>query len=195
MKTMKYLLAAVCACFLAACSVDTPDNAVTPEPDQDVPTAKEKTMIPTEMIWRLDSILVINYPGTAIETQRMLYAGQDTYQWTYTFYPCTYQFPDDLMLNNDFEGGSIRLSEQFDKDFCKYLCTVDHEIISAGYLCYYKDKFTFSGLQQGCWVEFMIRETDTKWDSVVWTSAYNSAEAQDGTVEERVIEYYSRLRE
>lgn len=35
MKTMKYLSIAILACFFAACSVDTVDNPVIPEPDQD----------------------------------------------------------------------------------------------------------------------------------------------------------------
>ncbi len=36
MKTMKYFVSAVFACFLAACSVNSPDNPVIPELDQDI---------------------------------------------------------------------------------------------------------------------------------------------------------------
>jgi hypothetical protein len=40
----------------------------------------------------------------------------------------------------------------------------------------------------------MIRETDTNWDTDVWTCAFDSSVALDGTVEERIIEYYSPVR-
>ena len=140
------------------------------------------------MMWQLDSTLVINNPGTPIETYQMLYAGIDTYQWTFTFYPCTEKLPNDIIFYSDFEDYSVNVSEQYNKNYCKYLCTESGEIISAGYLCYYRDMFTFDGLQQGCWVEFKIRETDTNWDTDVWTCAYNSDVEQDGTVLERVID-------
>lgn len=190
---MKYYLVAVCACFFAACTVDSPDNPVAQAPEG--PTAKEKAMVPTEMIWQLDSTIVINNPGSLIETYQVLYAGQDTYQWTYTFYPCTYKFPDNIVFTSDYDDSSINISEQFNQDYCKYLCTLGDDIISAGYLCYYKDMFTFQGLQQGGWIDFMIRDADTKWDSDVWTCSFDSSVAPDGTVEERTIEYYSRLRD
>jgi hypothetical protein len=193
MKTMKYFLIAICACFVTACTNDNADDPV--GPIEESPTAKEKAMIPTEMIWQLDSVLVINYPGTLIETYEMLYAGQDTYQWTYMFYPCTYKFPDDLVFYSDFEGEAFQMSKEYNQDYCKYICTSNDEIVSAGYLCYYNDMFAFNGLQQGGWVEFMLREADTKWDSDVWISSYDSSVALDGTVEERTIEYYSRLRD
>jgi hypothetical protein len=69
------------------------------------------------------------------------------------------------------------------------------DIISAGYLCYYKDFFTFSGMQQGGWIEMMLREADTKWDSDVWTCSFDAEVELDGTVVERNIEYYSRVRD
>ena len=147
-------------------------------------------------MWQLDSTLVINYPGSLIETYQMLYAGKDTYQWTYTFYPCTYRFPDDIIFYSELEEGvSYQLSQMYKEDYCKYTCTIDCEIISAGYLCYYKDFFTFTGLKQGGWVDFMLREADTKWNSEVWTCTFDAEVEQDGTVVERQVEYYSRVRD
>ena len=185
-------------CLLAACTNDAIDNAVVipvePEEEQG-PTQKEKDMIPTEMMWQLDSVMVIHNPGTLIETYNLLYAGQDTYQWTYSFYPYTYKFPEDLVFYNEWEGESFKISEQYPEDYCKYTCTLGGEIIAAGYLCYYRDLFTFSGVKQDGMVEFMIREADTKWDSDVWTCSYDSEVEFDGTVLERTIEYYSRVRE
>lgn len=198
MKTMKYFMMAAFVCLLAACTNDAIDNAVVipvdPEEEQG-PTQKEKDMIPTEMMWQLDSVLVIFNPGTPIETYRLLYAGQDTYQWTYSFYPYTYKFPEDLIFTSEWDEEAYVISERYAEDYCKYTCTLDGEIIAAGYLCYYRDLFTFSGVKQDGMVEFMIREADTKWDSDVWTCAYNSEVDLDGTVLERTIEYYSRVRE
>lgn len=191
MKTMKYsLMHAVIACLLVAC---TTDNPIVPQ--QDGPTAKEKAMVPTMMMWQLDSTLVINNPGTPIETYQMLYAGIDTYQWTFIFYPCTEKLPNDIIFYSDFEDYSVNVSEQYNKNYCKYLCTESGEVIAAGYLCYYRDMFTFDGLQQGCWVEFKLREASTDWNTDVWTNAYDSDVEQDGTVLERVIEYYSPVRD
>lgn len=185
------LMAAIVAFGMTACNES--DNPV--EPVEDGPTAKEKAMVPSMMMWQLDSMQIINYPGSLIETSQMLYAGIDTYQWTYTFYPCTEKLPDGIVFRSDFEDYSINVSEEYTKDYCKYVCTESGEVISAGYLCYYKDYFTFSGLQQGCWVEFKLREASTNWNTVVWTTTYDSSVALDGTVEERTIEYYSRVRE
>ena len=188
---MKYsLMHAVIACLLVAC---TTDNPIVPQ--QDGPTAKEKAMVPTMMMWQLDSTLVINNPGTPIETYQMLYAGIDTYQWTFTFYPCTEKLPNDIIFYSDFEDYSVNVSEQYNKNYCKYLCTESGEVIAAGYLCYYRDMFTFDGLQQGCWVEFKLREASTNWDTDVWTCAYNSEVDFDGTVLERTVEYYSPVRD
>ena len=184
-------------CLLAACTNDAIDNPVVipEEPEEQGPTQKEKDMIPTEMMWQLDSVLVIFNPGTPIETYTMLYAGQDTYQWTYTFYPYTYKFPDDIVFYSEFDGEAYQMSKEYTQDYCKYITTMGGEIISAGYLCYYRDVFTFSGMQQGGWVEFMLREADTKWDSDVWTCAFDAEVELDGTVVERNIEYYSRVRD
>ena len=197
MKTMKYLMMAAFVCILAGCTNGIGDNPIVipEEPEEQGPTQKEKDMIPSEMIWQLDSVLVIYNPGTPIETQRMLIAGQDTYQWTYSFYPYTYRFPDDLVFESAFDGSPIQMSTEYNKDYCKYTCSSGGEIISAGYLCYYRDFFTHSGLQRDGWVEFMLREADTKWDSDVWTCSYDAEVELDGTVVERDIEYYSRLRD
>lgn len=185
-------------CLLAACTNDAIDNAVVipvdPEEEQG-PTQKEKDMIPTEMMWQLDSVLVIHNPGTLIETYNLLYAGQDTYQWTYSFYPYTYKFPEDLIFTSEWDEEAYVISERFAEDYCKYTCSLDGEIIAAGYLCYYRDMFTFSGVKQDGMVDFMIRDADTKWDSDVWTCSYDSEVEFDGTVLERTIEYYSRVRE
>ena len=194
MKTVKYLSMAVFACLLAACSLENEDNAIVPGIGSDGPTQKEKDMVPSMMMWQLDSMLVINNPGTLIETYKMLYAGQDTYQWTYAFYPYNYKFPDDLVFYSDFDEGSVKMSESYKEDYCKYTCTVGDEIVSAGYLCYYKDSFAFEGLKRGCWVEFMLREASTNWDVNVWTCSYNSDVDLDGTVLERIIEYYSPVK-
>ena len=198
MKTMKYFMMAAFVCLLAACTNDAIDNAVVipdEREEEQGPTQKEKDMIPTEMMWQLDSVLVIFNPGTPIETYRMLYAGQDTYLWTYSFYPYTYKFPEDLVFYSVWGDEPHKISEQYAEDYCKYTCTVGGEIISAGYLCYYRDFFTFSGLKQDGMVDFMLREADTTWDSDVWTCAYDSEVDLDGTVLERTIEYYSPVRE
>lgn len=195
---MKYLSMAVFALMFAACTNDLPDNpiVVPEEPEEQGPTQKEKDMIPSEMMWQLDSVLVILNPGTAIESYQMLIAGQDTYQWTYNFYPYDYKFPDDIVFYSAFDGEAYQMSKMYDNDFCKYVTTMGGEVISAGYVWYYKDDlFTFSGMQQGGWVEFMLREADTKWDSDVWTCAFDAEVELDGTVVERNIEYYSRVRD
>ena len=194
---MKYLSMAAFALMFAACTTDLPDNPVVipEEPEEQGPTQKEKDMVPSEMIWQLDSTLVILNPGTAIESYQMLIAGQDTYQWTYNFYPCDYKFPDDIVFYSEYDGEACQMSKEYTQDYCKYVTTLGGDIISAGYLCYYRDFFTFSGIQQGGWVEFMIREADTKWDSDVWTCAFDAEVELDGTVVERNIEYYSRVRD
>lgn len=193
MKTMKYFsILAVFACLFAACQ--NYDNPIEPDPEPEGPTMKEKNMVKEQMTWRLDSVLVIYNYQQPNETRQMLYAGIDTEQWSYTFYPCDYQFPDNLVFNDDLEPGStFKLSERFSEEYCKYLCTYYGQPVSAGYLTYYEDSFTLYGLQQGGWVQFMIREADTNWDTEVWTVAFNANVDFDGTVLERNIEYYSRI--
>jgi len=194
MKTMKYFsLLAVGAFLLAAC--DNPDSPIG-EDNPNGPTQKEKNMVMDEMTWRLDSVLVIYNYQQPNETRQMVYAGEDfnAPPISYTLYPCDYKFPDDLVFYSDMEPGQTHnISEQFNEDYCKYLCTYYGEPVAAGYLTYYKDLFSFYGLQQGGWIEFLIRETNPNWDDEVWTLAYNASEEPDGTVLERHVEYYSRL--
>jgi len=194
MKTMKYYFLAAIACILASCT--KLDNPVEPEPETGGPTQKEKNMVRDEMTWRLDSVLIIYNYQLPDETRQMVYAGEDinALPITYTFYPCDYQFPNDLVFFSDMDPDeTYNISEQFNEGYCKYLCTYYGEPVAAGYLTYYRDRFTFYGLQQGGWIEFMIREADTNWDNEVWTVAVNASEEPDGTVLERHIEYYSRL--
>lgn len=151
-------------------------------------------MVPAMMRWQLDSILVINNPGTLIETYQMLYAGKDTYQWTYTFYPCTYQFPDDLVFYSEYDGEAYQMSKEYNEEYCKYTVTSGEEIISAGYLCYYRDNFTMRGMQMGGWVDYRIREASTDWNTDVWTCTFDAEVELDGTVLERDVEYYSPVK-
>ena len=189
-----YSILAVVACMFAACG--TNDLPVYSEPEPEGPTQKEKNMVMDEMTWRLDSVLVIKNYQQPDETSYMVYAGEDfnAPPISYTFYPCDYQFPNDLLFYSDMDPDMTHnISELFNEGYCKYLCTYYGEPVAAGYLTYYKDKFTFYGLQQGGWIEFMMREADTDWDKEVWTVAYNTNVDFDGTVLERCIEYYSRL--
>ena len=184
MKRALLLLAAFAA-VLVSC------NPVDPE---DEPTEKEKQMVPAEMTWELDSVLVIYDYHTSEESSEMLYPSDGIDIWSYTFYPYTYHFPKDLCFTNEMTGESIYLAQEYKQDFCKYICTYQGGIISAGYLCYYRDLFTFNGVQEGGWVEFMIRETDTNWEVPVWTCSFNVVEDDSGYVHERHTEYYSRRR-
>lgn len=197
MKTMKYFyFLAVFACFFVSCSTNDIPVAPEPEPEQNGPTLKEKNMVKEQMTWRLDSVEVIKNYQQPNESRYMAYAGKDinAIPLMYTFYPCDYQFPEDLVFHSDMEPGFIhQISEQFNEAYCKYLTTYYGEPVAAGYLTYYNDQFAFYGLQQGGWVEFMIREADTNWNTEVWTCAYNSDVEHDGTVNERIIEYYSRV--
>ena len=100
----------------------------------------------------------------------------------------------DLCFTSEMTGESIYPAKEYKQDFCKYICTYKGTVISAGYLCYYRDLFTFNGVQEGGWVEFMIRETDTNWEVPVWTCSFNVVEDDSGYVHERHTEYYSRRR-
>jgi len=51
-----------------------------------------------------------------------------------------------------------------------------------------------SGMQQGGWVDFLLREASTDWNTDVWTCAYNAEADEDGTVLERNVEYYSPVK-
>ena len=184
--TMKQTLLTIAAAALLFAACD-------PLALEEEPTAAEKLMVTTEMTWTLDSVLVIyNYqlPG---EARQMLYPEDGIDIWSYTMYPCTYNFPNDLYFTDEFSGKKVYLSKEFGKGYCKYICTYKNNIISGGYLCYYKDYFTFQGVSQGGWAEFMIREADTNWNVDVWTCTYNAQEDYEtGDVLERCVEYYSR---
>ena len=150
-KIVMMLMAAIVAFGMTACNES--DNPV--EPVEDGPTAKEKAMVPSMMMWQLDSMLIINYPGSLIETYQMLYAGIDTYQWTFTFYPCTEKLPDGIIFQSDYDDYSINVSEEYNKDYCKYVCTESGEIISAGYLCYYRDYCKCKSRRDRCWYPYI----------------------------------------
>ena len=160
----------------------------------DTPTETEKQMVPTEMTWKIDSMLVVRDIHSPTQTSEMLYPSEGLIEWSYTFYPCTYQFPKDLCFTNEMSGETTYMYKEYNKNYCKYICTYQNEVISAGYLCYYNSYFTFNGLQQGGWVEFMMREANTQWDVPVWTVAYDASVSPDGFVLERCYEFYSRVK-
>lgn len=187
-KRLLFLL--IAAAIMAACTHDDPDN-----PDPQGPTERERNMVTEEMSWKLDSVLVIYNYMADNEVRRMYHEEDGIYIWTYTLYPSTYQFPDDMHFTNEMTGETLYLNDLYDyaRDYCKYTCSYEGEIISAGYLMYYKDYFTFCGTKNGGWAEFRIVETDG-WTDSLWTLSFNPTEADDGTVLERNTEYYSRVR-
>ena len=160
----------------------------------DEPTEWEQRMIPEEMTWTLDSLLVITNYNQYNESREMFYPSNGLVVWSYTFYPYTYHFPDDLFITSEITEEKHFFSKEYDKDYCKFTCTSAGELVSAGYVCYYKNFFTFNGLMDGGWMVYMIREAGTNWDAEVWTSAFNSVEYDDGTVAERRVEFYSRTK-
>ena len=160
----------------------------------DKPTDAEKQMVTTEMTWQIDSMLVITDIHSSSETSVMYYPSQGIDSWSYTFYPCTYKFPKDLCFTNEMTGETTYMYKAYDKDYCKYVCTFQNRVVAAGYLCYYNNYFTFNGLQEGGWVEFMMREASTDWNVPVWVSAYDSSVSPDGVVLERCYEFYSRVK-
>ena len=189
MKKTIYLLLAVLGCFMVSC--DPPQD---PE-EEDAPTAREQAMVTEEMTWQLDSILVIKNYQTAREESYIVYPGEEYPSWSYTFYPCTWTFPEDMYFVNAYTEERVFLSREFAQAFCKYICKSDGEIVSAGYLCYYRDFFTFNGLQSNGMIQFMIREAETDWRTTeVWTCTFNPTETDEGVVLERNIEFYSRVK-
>ena len=184
MKKIAILLTLVAVLF-AACDPQLPEEE---------PTEQEKMMVPAEMSWRLDSIMNVYNYQTPYESSRIIRPEDGLDVWTYTFYPSTYQFPEEMVFVNEMTGKEVNMRQQYGKDYCKYITTYKDNVISAGYLCYYKDFFTFNGLQLGGWMEFMIREADTNWDVEVWTSTFNTEETLEGEVLSRRTEYYSRVR-
>jgi hypothetical protein len=173
--------------FMVACNAPDPDPILEP-------TEEEKQMIPAEMSWRLDSMLVISNYQSLKETSEMIYPGDNLYQVIYTFYPYTYRFPSDLCFVHDFDHSRVYLSTLYDSDFCKYICTYGGEIVAGGYLCYYRDLFCFSGTKKGAWIDFMLRETTLDWDADVWTLTYNAEETDNGEILTRCTEYYSKVK-
>ena len=189
MKKCVFACLAALACVVVACQKDDPEEEIVD------PTNKEQQMVKAEMTWRLDSVLVINNYKTAAETSYVVYPGSPEFPgWSYTFYPCTYKFPADLSFVNGFSGEPFQLAQEYAQDFCKYICTSGGNIVAAGYLCYYREFFTFNGFQNNGGMQFMLREASTNWDAEVWTCAYNPIEEYDGTVTERNVEFYSRVK-
>ena len=164
--------------------------------EEDGPTKKEKNMIPEEMTWHLDSILVIHNYQTPDEESYVLHQSDGIYTWTYTFYPWQYKFPKDLYCINMLSGDTTFLADEFPEDFCKYICTdEDNNFQSGGYVKYYNDHFMLSGLKSNGMVEVCIAEDyGRNWDDPVWTFTYNPIEEDDGTIIERCVEYYSRVK-
>ena len=183
MKLFRFLLLAVCAASLIACD---------PLDPEDKPTKKEQEMVKTEMTWELDSMLVYVNPVGEEPYSEMLYPSDGIDIWSFTFYPCTYHFPKDLCFVSEWTGETIYLAKEYKQDYCKYICTYEGQVISAGYIGYYNEYFMFNGLKEGGWVDVMIREADTNWDVKVWTVSYDVVVEDDGTVRERCTEYYSR---
>lgn len=191
MKRQFLFAAFVAAALFVSCGKDE-ENTDTPQDDSQ-PTQREKAMIPEQMTWKLDSVLVIYDYQTPNENSVMRYSGDGISFITHTFYPYTYRFPDDMFFIFQMGGDTIWLAESYSEDYCKYVTKYQGEVIAAGNLCYYRDMFTFSGIQVDGMIEFMVREASTNWNNEVWTCAYNASEEQDGTVLERHIEYYSRV--
>lgn len=187
-KHILLLIAFAAAPLLFSCTPhDDPDEPA------DQPTEAEKNMITEPSAWTLDSVLVITYYNEPAEHRELYTRDDGILTWTYRLYPSSYRFPADLLFTSDFDGSEIRMSEEYRQDYCKYTCESGGRIISAGYLIYYRDFFTFSGMKTGGWMEFRIVETAAPSPAAdVWTMAYD-ASADDDHVYERRVEYYSRL--
>lgn len=186
--TMKKSLLLITSIALLFASCD-------PALPEEEPTEAEKQMVTTEMTWQLDSVLVVRNYLQVGESKKMLHPEDGIDIWSYTMYPCSYSFPEDLYFINEYSGEVISLYKEFNKGYCKYICTYNNNVISGGYLCYYRNFFTFSGVGRGGWVEFMLREASTNWDTEVWTCTYNSEEDYNtGEVIERRVEFYSRTK-
>ncbi|MBO4611005.1 MAG: hypothetical protein J5668_02745, partial [Bacteroidales bacterium] len=105
MKKLSIFCLAVLGCMLVACD---------PPSDQDFePTAEEQAMVKAEMTWQLDSILVITNYQTAKEDSYVVYPGGELPSWSYTFYPCTWGFPEDLYFVNAYTEEKVFLSREF----------------------------------------------------------------------------------
>ena len=165
------------------------------DPEILVPTEKEKNMVTETMMWQLDSILDILHYEQPNEARQMFYPSDGIFVITYTLYPSTWQFPEDLNCTNVMTGETLYYKDLYAdaRDFCKYTASCEGEMVSAGYLMYYNDLFTFNGTKTNGMMEFRILETEG-WHDNLWELAYNAEETDDGIVIERCIEYYSRVR-
>jgi len=188
MKKTVFVLLAICA-LLTSCNKDN-----------DKPTKKEKNMVKEEMTWKLDSVKVIYNYQTSQEESFVVHEGEGLSFGSYTFYPWEYQFPSDLTVQNVMTGKITSLAEKYSDNYCKYIAqNRDGEFLSGGYLCYYTDKdrndhFSLMGIKADGMAEMRVVEAEAQWDTQVWTITYNPSEDVDGTVLERRVEYYSRVR-
>jgi len=197
MKKSKFLIMAFAAAsLLFSCAVPEPDD---PNDPTYQPTEAEKNMVTSPMSWTLDSVLVITNYKEADESSQMYTKADNILTWTYHFYPSSYQFPTDLVFVSEMDGSKIKMSKEYNQDYCKYTCESDGEIIAAGYLCYYtnasgNEYFAMNGTKFGGWVEFRIVEAELPSpDADVWTLAFD-ASADEDHVYERQIEYYSQVK-
>jgi len=187
-KNLFIIMAIAATSLLFSC---TPDDPVDPV---EQPSEAEKNMVTEPMVWTLDSVLVITNYKEADESRAMYTREDNIYTWTYRLYPSAYRFPEDLVFVSEFDGSQIKMSEEFKQDYCKYTCESDGEIISAGYLMYYRDFFTFSGTKIGGWMEFRIVDAALPSPAAdVWTLAFD-ARADEEHVYERQVEYYSQVK-
>lgn len=185
MKKSLFILLSIAALFISC------------NREEDGPTKKDKNMIKEEMTWHLDSVLVIYNYQTPDEISHMFHESDGINTWSYTFYPWKYKFPKDLYSINVMSGETVYFADEFSDNFCKYLCTDPNgNFQSGGYVKYYKDDmFMLSGLKANGMAEVRIaKEFSLDWDAPIWTFTYNPIEEDDGTVTERHVEYYSRVK-
>lgn len=164
--------------------------------EEDGPTKKDQSLILEEMTWHLDSILVIHHYQTPDEESYVLHESDGIYTWSYTFYPWEYKFPKDLYCVNVWSGDTIYLADEYSENYCKYICTDENNHFqSGGYVKFYDDLFMLSGLKSDGMIEVCIaNDYGRNWNEPVWTFTYNPIEEDDGTVTERHVQYYSRVR-
>ena len=94
--------------------------------ESNAPTSMEKAMVPEQMTWVLDSITVYyNFamPDQTIQTVRES-DGLDI--MSYTFYPYTYSFPEDMYFESEFSGEKVYLAKEYKDDFCKFTAVIAH---------------------------------------------------------------------
>lgn len=183
MKKTVFILLAVCA-MLTSCNRN-----------EDGPTKKEKNMVKEEMTWALDSVQVIYNYQTSEEISFMLHKEDGITVWSYTFFPWKYKFPSDLTVQNAMSGETFLLADKYSENYCKYICNAANgTFLSGGYVCYYNDMFCLRGVKADGMAEMRIVDAEPQWNTQVWTITYNPIESDNGTILERRIEYYSRVR-